>query len=1099
MAYRFIVGAAGSGKTTKAIDYLFESVKNNPDLTHLYIVPEQFTLSTQRALVDRQENHSVMDIDILSFNRLAFRVFKELGTETVNVLEETGKTLIIRKILSDKADSLGVLSDFVSNIGYISEIKSIISELMQYKITPEMLSKINTEGVKKGLLYEKLKDIGVIYEAFLEAIKGEYTTSELMLDLLSEKISESKVLKGAVIVFDGFTGFTPIQNEIVRKLLGVSKELIFTITIEKEALNNTISPEELFFMSKNYMSQIREASNLMGHQVENEMVVLSGKREPKKVEITELQNPKEELLFVASRIKALVMNGLRYKDIAIVSANQEIYEPYIQPVFEEYNIPVFVDKSETIISHPLINLLFNTQKIIVNNFFTKDVISFIKTGLTNIDPTYCDMLENYLNAAGIRGFKSYSNELKKRPFAISDEEIKTYNDAKDTFVLSIKPLYEKYKDNDKAFLVHDMNVSLYEFMDSMQIEDKLHKDKEEDIYNLVIDVLEKCETFLGKELMLFKDYMDTILSGIMSGKLKSLPKSADMVVFGDTVRTRLDNIHTLFTIGANDGILPSISSPGGLLSESDRSRLLDLDLALSPLERERQFAGSFYMYLMGTVPSESLILTYSTVSLGGDELRPSFILRERGQFSSQGGQFSQFLKETYQFTNSKSSLKRELIRLLKSYKNSEIEDDKRFISVISYFNKYEKKAYESIKGYVFNDDKEDVLSESLLREIDNYLIQGSVSRLESYSRCSYAYYLNYILSIKQKPEYGLRSLDIGNIYHEGLYAFFALLKGQDVAEISEENKIHLVDEAMDIAYSKVSKLADYDTPIHNYEKGRIKETLYLNINTLIDQIKKSDFRPTNFEVSLNEVLSKEDLLQELSTGTKLKLNGIIDRVDIKESQDSLYIKVIDYKTGNNDFKLMKLNAGIQIQLIYYLNAKVKEQMKKNPQKEIIPAAFFYYHIDNPINEVDYLLGESDYISMLKKSLKPAGFAANDEEVLKGIDKDISEKLHKEPFVSDVMKLSLKSNGDVDARSDVMPIEDIKFLMDFTNKKVKEIAEDISKAKFLKNPYRISKEDTACKFCGYKSICSFNPKDGKDHYNDIKPISKVDELRGNDGN
>lgn len=1088
MAYRFIVGAAGSGKTTRAIDYLFESVKSNPDLTHLYIVPEQFTLSTQRALVDRHENHSVMDINILSFNRLAFYVFKELGTESANVLEETGKTLIIRKLLSDKASSLNILSDYVSNYGYINEIKSIISEFMQYKVTPEKLAEINTDSVKNGLLYEKLKDIGIIYEAFLEAIRGEYTTPELMLDLLSEKVSESKLLKDAVIVFDGFTGFTPIQNEIVRKLLDISKELIFTITIEKEALNNTISKDELFFMSKNYMSQIREASSLVGHQKENDIIILNEKRYPRNVEILELSNPKEELLYTASKIKDLVMNGLRYKEIAVLCANQEIYEPYIKSIFEEYNIPVFIDKSATLTTHPLINLLLNTQRIITNNFLPKDVISFIKTGLTDVEPFYCDMLENYLNATGIRGFKAYSNDFKKRPFSLSDNELCDYNREKDVFIAPLKVLYEKYKNKNSKYLVHDMNVSIYEFMETMKIEDKLYQNEESDIYNLVIEVLEKCESFLGKELMTFKDYMDTIITGISSSKLKGLPKSSDMIVFGDTVRTRLENINTLITIGANDGVLPSISSPAGILNENDRSRLLNMDLSLSPLERERQFEGSFYMYLMETIPYENLILTYSAVSLGGDELRPSFVIKEiatRNKISFSKGEV---------LLNSRSNLKKELTNLLNTYQNNDIEDDEKLISVLSYFNRYEKDVYEAIKDFVFSSKDEDPLSESLLREIDNYLIQGSVSRLESYSRCSYAYYLNYILSLKEKPEYGLKPMDIGNIYHEGLYAFFTLLKGQDVLEINDTNKERLIDEAMEIAYSKIQDYADYDTPIHNYEKGKIKETLYLNINTLIDQIKKSDFRPTSFEVSLSEILSKEDLIYELSNGTKLKLNGKIDRIDTKENEDSVLIKVIDYKTGSNDFSINKLNAGLQIQLIYYLNAKVKEQIKKNPEKRVIPAAFFYYHIDNPINEVNRLLREGEFISKLKKSLIPVGVAANDESVLKSIDTEIAEKLYRESFVSDVMKLNLKTNGDVDSRSDVMAIEDIEFLMDFTDKKVKEIAEDMSRANFVKNPYRITSQDYACRFCSYKPVCSFNHKDTRDSFKDIEPISNVDKLR-----
>ena len=166
MSLQFITGNSGNGKTKYLFNRIVKEAKANPRDNYLVIVPEQFTMQTQRQLVDLSENKAIMNIDVLSFKRLAYRVFDELGITRLMVLEETGKNLVLRKLAGQEADKLGVIGRNLNRIGYISEVKSLLSELVQYNISPQDLEGYIASGRLSDTLSGKLKDVLVLYEAF---------------------------------------------------------------------------------------------------------------------------------------------------------------------------------------------------------------------------------------------------------------------------------------------------------------------------------------------------------------------------------------------------------------------------------------------------------------------------------------------------------------------------------------------------------------------------------------------------------------------------------------------------------------------------------------------------------------------------------------------------------------------------------------------------------------------------------------------------------------------------------------------------------------------------------------------------------------------
>ena len=107
MSLQFVLGSSGSGKTEYIYRKVVEEAGKHPKKNYLVIVPEQFTLATQEMLVDLSANGAIMNVDVLSFKRLAFRVFDDLGINRLDILEETGKNLVLRRVAQEKEKELG--------------------------------------------------------------------------------------------------------------------------------------------------------------------------------------------------------------------------------------------------------------------------------------------------------------------------------------------------------------------------------------------------------------------------------------------------------------------------------------------------------------------------------------------------------------------------------------------------------------------------------------------------------------------------------------------------------------------------------------------------------------------------------------------------------------------------------------------------------------------------------------------------------------------------------------------------------------------------------------------------------------------------------
>ena len=154
MSLQFIIGGSGSGKTRTLYENLIRQSMEEPDGRFFALVPEQFTMQTQKEIVMLHPNHGVMNIDIVSFERLAYRVFEELAIENLAVLDDMGKSMVLRRVSSGVRGNLHLFGGHLDKAGFISEIKSMLSEFFQYGITEEKLETLIGE-TKSPLLRQK--------------------------------------------------------------------------------------------------------------------------------------------------------------------------------------------------------------------------------------------------------------------------------------------------------------------------------------------------------------------------------------------------------------------------------------------------------------------------------------------------------------------------------------------------------------------------------------------------------------------------------------------------------------------------------------------------------------------------------------------------------------------------------------------------------------------------------------------------------------------------------------------------------------------------------------------------------------------------------
>ncbi len=1088
MSLQFYIGASGAGKSAKVYRDILKRAEKEKNTRFFIVVPDQFTMETQRVLCRLSPREGIMNIEVMSFGRLSHRIFEELGYENMPRLDDTGKNLILRKVAGECEKELTVIGANLRRTGYIAQVKSMISEFAQYGISPEDLGGFLSLAEGKGYLQAKLKDLQVLYRGYREYISGNFITTEETLDILVRSVSRSALLKGSVLVFDGFTGFTPIQDLLLKELMIYAKQVIVTLLGDtREDLAKEVKEQNLFYLTAKAFHKLERLAweneikrdkdvvisdkpvyryrenRALAHLERNLFKSRHTERIPggESVSLVRCGNPKAETEWVCLSVRRMIRErNLCYRDFAVITGDLESYGYLLRESFEEHGIPLFLDQNVSLLFHPFMVFLNGIIKVLVADFSYESVMTLLRSGYLDIEDEEADAFENYIVKYGIRGRRKYG-----RAFVRKSGCLENVNLIRERLMDALGPLFESKE------TAREYTKAIYAVCTANRLEEKLNSqadefEKEErfarakeyrQVYKAVMGLLDQIYALLDEPMDL-AEYGEILKAGFAELKVGSLPQSVDQVVAGDMERTRLKPVKVLFIVGVNDGIVPRAAGSGGLLSDMERNFLMEAGVELAPTPRQKSFEERLYLYMNMTQPSEKLVLSFCEVNGKGETLRPSYLIHEVERLYTDVSVVTVDERRQMEMVESRESGLKLLSLLMRDYAAGLLEEnaEKRELLIELATAFYKEPEFEGIIEAAFYEYEPKLLTKETAKRLFGEILHTSVSRLEQFAACAYAHFLKYGLKLSEEEEYTFEAVDLGNLFHETMYRFGNYMSEGRYTWFNcpKEEADAFIDKAVDEFAAEYGGTVLYDTARNEAIKERAKGILKTTVENLSFQLRKGLFEPVCYEMPF---FTKGDV----------ELYGKVDRLDVAKKEGNVYVKILDYKSGRHKFDPARLFFGLDLQLAVYMNAAVEREEKLHPKEQVVPSAIFYYQIEDPLVEGTSEEGQEACMEKLHEKLKVQGLIREEDTVLELLDESKAEN-------SQVIPVKRKKDGSLAAVSQTAPAAQFDLIGKYASLKVTEIAKQIKNGEIAVNPGTDGTQ-SACAFCSYRNVCGFEKR------------------------
>lgn len=1085
MGLRFICGKAGTGKSTFCFNEIKEKIKNKEKI--YIITPEQFSYSAEKKLLEDLNEDASINAEVITFNRMAKRVFNEVGGANNILISKSSKAMLMYSILEKEKKNLKFLSSSKDNIDLA------LKEITEFKKNNITIHKLENgiEQIENEQLKEKLNDIKIVFNAYENYMQNKFIDEEDVLTKLYNKLPQSKMFNDTIVYIDEFIGFTKQEYNIFTEILRKAKQV--NITICTDSLEeNTEKEGDIFYFNKNFKKLLTKCGQIVDEKQEKP-VLLKTKYRFKNPEINHLEeniynrvplkykgknenikiflanNPYTELEYVAQEITRLSREeGYKYSDIAIITKDVEASNNIAKAIFSKYSIPVFIDEKYEITDNIILKYILSVLEIFSSNWDTETVFNYIKSGFLNLDKNEIYKLENYCKKMGINRRKWYKTKWNK------------YEDLREKIVT---PLLEFEKEINKEKTAQNISKRIYDFIIKNDIQNTINKKvnkleesgenriaKEyQSSLNILIDVLDEIVAVFKDEKVTMDKYKEIIKIGLRNKELGEIPQSLDQVILGSIDRTRSHKVKAIFIIGINDGVFPSINRNEGFLNDKDRETLKEKKLEIAKGTLDNLYEEQFNIYKALTTPEEKLYLSYTSTGKDGTALRPSVIISKIKKIFPNIEEESDIIKQKANITNQKATFE-ELLKNIRKIENGEEIDDI-WIDVYNWYNKNEywsDKLRNSLKALKYTNIAETIKKENIERLYGSTL-KASISRLEQYIQCPFSFHLKYGLKLKEEEEYKIKPLDTGAFMHKIIDTFFERIS--DI-NIDEEKTEKIIDEIINEELKLEGNYIFSSSPKFIVLTNRLKKAVKESIKYIMYQIKSSDFEVAGNEVEFNEKIGN------------MEIYGKIDRMDIGKNEDGEYIRIIDYKSSDYDVNLNQVIAGRQIQLMTYIDAISRQENKE-------PAGIFYFKLMEPIIKDSKNLSDEEIENRIRKSFKMNGLILADIKVVKMMDKKL------ETGYSDIIPVYVDTKGNLNmSKSRVITKEDFSNLQKTVRKIIQQISNEILNGKIeIKPMYDKSGKKVSCEQCSYKSICAFNPKINSYEYIQKKTKEEIlDEIR-----
>lgn len=1115
---RFIIGRSGTGKTTYIQNILSKlSINGNQKL--MMIVPDQSSFETEKIFYEILGPKDCRKIKVFGFSRLCDYVFSQAGIIRNNPIDEGTRKIIMNLALEQVSDTLELFSKQKGRHSVLELMVHSYKECLKCNITPERLLE-TSEFIEEETLSQKLKETSYVLGAYEAIIANTYIDPCEDLTRVYEILQENLMFSEYIIAVDAFSGFTAQQYSVLECLMKQSKDFYVSLTMDCDeqipsrsfkttfetrnklfsaAQKNGIETAPYILLESNYRFKSEDLFYA-------EKSIYAGKISscdytPEDVEIIKCNDVYEEAKFTADNIKKLVTeNNYRYRDIAVICRDSAKYFSYISAAFSKNSIPCFMDYPEDIFIKPVIRLVCSCFKCVLNNFDREDVLSVLKTGLTQNSVVDVSFFENYLYKWNINhsGFKKefiLNPRGFSRNFTADDkEQLCAAENIRKATVLPLASFKEKCKEADGTAI----SKALYELLTDLKVPESLNAmydllesqgktelaNQQIRLWNILMSVLDKMSAVLKDSSISLQRYYELLTIQFENEKISEIPQSIDSVQFGDAQRIRLKGVKAVFIIGANEGEFPSIPSVSGVFTETERKRLALADLPFQDSFEDISNHERFLVYTCITAPSEKLFVMFHTTDLKGEKATPSEFVGELLKiYPKIKITEASALPVTEKIWSEKSAFE----YCAKTFSDTDVFSQ----SLKKYFSEKEQYApkLKTISSELENKPIR-LLNKENAEKLFGSNMTLSASQIEKYGLCAFQYFCTYGLRVKERRAAQIDALEFGTITHYFFEKFLSLHSVESLSNLTVEQIRADIDKVyLDYANENLGGLEDKTRRFLNLFE-RMKENSFNLITHMIKELSQSDFAPVDFELKIGGDIPAYTLV--LPTGHNIYVCGSVDRVDLMEKDGKQYIRVIDYKTGGKEFSLCDVLYGLNLQMLIYLHT-IESNGRERYGNNIIPSGILYMPAISSATSFDVGTEKEKIESKLEANLKMNGLVLNDIKVVEGMDKSGSGK-----FIPVTVKSGLPASS-----KSLASLEEMGHIFTKIDDLITEMAESLYNGDVSAIPVK-GKSHNGCEYCLYSSVCNY--KDGRSKYkfaedfsaDDVKKILIEEQKAGEEG-
>lgn len=1150
MSLRFIYGRAGCGKTRFCLEELKKKIESQQTNPLYLLVPEQYTFQAERELVDMLHSGGILKNEVLSFRRLSYRVFNEVGGITYPHIHPAGKSMILYRILEKMDKEFKYFKNSVEKPGFVSKLSGLIKEFKHYNVTYDKFDEVHNKLDDSNPLKDKVIELKGIYETFEKTLKERYRDADDDLTVAAEKMKISKQFCGAEIWIDGFTDFTPQEYKVIEVLLTQAKRVSITLTCNKLddqtseldvfspakrvyrkvmnlAVKNNIAYERPVFLDPEPLFRFRENAEL-AHLERNyhSHPYRIYPDETNNISLFSSVNIFSEIEFTARDILRLCREkGFRFRDIAVVTRNLNEYQKLIEAIFNDYGIPCFLDRKIDISNHPLVRLILSMLEIFTENWSYESVFRYLKSGLTGIEQERIDRLENYVLACGIYGNKWTSDEdWDMIPELFPDDSSIKYGsvyleEINRTRAEIVKPLMTfRYKTKGRR-TAEEFCTALFDFLCFLEIPRQMEgiienfrengelilANEYSQVWNMVIELMDQIVEVMAGESFGIERFTNILRIGFSEYEIGLIPASIDQVLVGSVERSRSHAVKALYILGTNDGIFPSKGGEEGILTDDERNKLKAMGMELAKSTRDKVFDESFLIYRTLTTPSDYICISWPIADQEGRTLRPSIIISQIKKIFPLCKQSSNILppqsnEELLNEVTSRNAAFRQLITALRQKADGkDILPLWQDIALWFIRNDEWKQELEKVSAAFLHRNTAQPIDKEMVKKLYGESFVSSVSKFERYSACPFSFFVQYGLRAKERKIFEFSPPDVGTFLHAAVEKFSLTV---DVSQRCEANGMGL-NEASWVTWrtfdkkwceEKVSEIID--DMLSSMKGSGLSSSKRLVV--LANRLKRVVVRAVWLIAEHIRRSSFNPVDYEAKFGDNEKYPPIVIELDDGE-------KVCLY--GRIDrIDAMETPEGRYLRIVDYKSGTKDfklENVYYGLQIQLITYLDAIWGNFSKLSDKPVLPGGMLYFKIDDPILKTKA-RKTEEEVEKAIMKQlrmrgllladvklIKEMDHTIEGSSLIIPASINKGDTLGRNSSVATMEQFNILRSFVHKLLKDISTEIFKGSVSIRPSK-SKHDTACKFCSYLPICQFDTAFKENTYRLLHEMNK-DEI------